>query len=162
MQDPGKPPSRWFQLLRTLLVWGLALWLGGFTFYSAAVIPILHDELGSPTDTGFVTQRVTDVLNVIGIVVVLLGCAGAVAERRWSRGRRAGTLPAILLLVASSICLAGLLVLHRVMDRALEAGSSPHFYTLHRAYLWLSVVQWAANLGLMACWSGIKEAAKSS
>ena len=53
----------------------MAFWLGGFTFYSAVVIPVLHDRLGSPLETGLVTQRVTDALNLLGVGTITLGWA---------------------------------------------------------------------------------------
>ena len=37
-----------------------AVWLGGFTFYGAVVLWVLHDEYGS-LDAGRITQRVTEV-----------------------------------------------------------------------------------------------------
>lgn len=61
------------RFLRLLAVWTLAFWLGGFTFYSAVVIPVLHDQLGSPLATGLVTRRVTDALNILGVVTIILG-----------------------------------------------------------------------------------------
>ena len=48
--------SIWLSVLRLLALWSLAIWLGGFTVYSAVVIPILHDQLGSPLETGLITQ----------------------------------------------------------------------------------------------------------
>jgi hypothetical protein len=47
----------WTTCLRLFALWSLALWIGGFMFYSAVVIPVLHDQLGSPMKTGLVTQR---------------------------------------------------------------------------------------------------------
>jgi hypothetical protein len=38
----------WTRFLQLLAIWLMAIWLGGFTFYSAVVIPVLHDQLGSP------------------------------------------------------------------------------------------------------------------
>lgn len=133
--------------LRFLCVLSLAIWVGGFTFYSAVVIPVLHDVLGS-LDTGYVTQRVTDFLNVAGVVAVLFWWAavwvewpiGSVRVRRLRLGLLAGT----------TLLLAVLIVLHRVMDARLEAGSLRGFYPLHRAYLAASTAQWFMNLGLLA------------
>jgi hypothetical protein len=137
------------------LVWSLALWLGGFTFYSAAVIPVLHDQLGSPLDTGLVTQRVTDILNALGFATVVLGWLAVAIERRCGRVLRAGSKDSVALLGAFSACLLALLGLHLVMDRRLDSGSLAGFYPLHRAYLWISVLQWLASLGLLACWADV-------
>ena len=43
-------------LMCLLSLWALAFWLGGFTFYSSVVIAVLHDQLGSPLETGLITQ----------------------------------------------------------------------------------------------------------
>jgi len=41
-------------------VWcALVVWLGGFTFYGAVVIPTAHRILGTHLDVGFITQEVT-------------------------------------------------------------------------------------------------------
>src|SRR5271170_1726820 len=63
-------------MLRLLFVVVLSIYIGGFTFYSAVVIPVLHDRLESSLETGLVTQRVTDALNLLGVVTLSLGwCA---------------------------------------------------------------------------------------
>lgn len=59
------------RLLRFLCLVALSVWVGGFTFYSAVVIPVLHESLGR-LETGFVTQRVTNHLNAAGGVAVVL------------------------------------------------------------------------------------------
>ena len=147
---------RWISVYRAFLVWTLALWLGGFTFYSAAVIPVLHDQLGSPMDAGLVTQRVTDILNYTGIVAVLLGWFAVILERKSGRVLRASSKASRVLLGTFSACLLALLGLHVVMDRRLDSGSLAGFYSLHRAYLWISVLQWLASLGLLACWADVR------
>jgi hypothetical protein len=146
----------WIPVFRSVLIWALAVWLGGFTFYSAVVIPVLHDQLGSPTETGLVTQRVTDVLNFIGFVVIVVAWIGVGLERSWARPDRWTTGLSLALLSATSVCLIALLALHRVMDRMMISDSMTGFYSLHRVYLWVSVLQWLANLGLMAAWADVR------
>ena len=58
---------RWNQLFRFVALWTLAFWMGGFTFYAGAVIPVLHDQLGGALESGLVTQRVTIDLNLLGV-----------------------------------------------------------------------------------------------
>jgi hypothetical protein len=139
----------WTRILRWLFLVALSIYIGGFTFYSAVVIPILHDRLESSLETGLVTQRVTDVLNLLGLVTLSLGwCVyglSVVSGVRSGQGSRCKIWP----LVISSISLVVLLVLHRVLDRKLETGTFSGFYPWHRAYLWASTVQWIANLGLL-------------
>jgi hypothetical protein len=139
----------WTRILRWLFLVALSIYIGGFTFYSAVVIPILHDRLESSLETGLITQRVTDMLNLLGSATLSLGwCVyglSTVYERRSDRGSSWKIWP----LVISSICLVVLLMLHRVLDRKLETSTFAGFYPYHRAYLWTSTVQWIANLGLL-------------
>ncbi len=139
----------WTGVFRWLFLVALSIYIGGFTFYSAVVIPVLHDRLESSLETGLITQRVTDVLNLLGVVTLSLAwCVyglSAVRAFRGDRGSGRKTWP----LVISSICLVVLLVLHRVLDRKLETNSFNGFYPYHRAYLWTSTVQWFANLALL-------------
>src|SRR3954471_15293662 len=55
---------------RALLVFALMFWQGGFTFYSAVVVPIGTDVLGSAAEQGWITRRVTVWLNVAGAVAL--------------------------------------------------------------------------------------------
>jgi hypothetical protein len=50
-------------VFRGLFLVALSIYIGGFTFYSAVVIPVLHDRLESSLETGLITQRVTDMRN---------------------------------------------------------------------------------------------------
>jgi hypothetical protein len=132
--------------LRSLFLVALAITIGGFTFYSAVVIPILHDRLESAFETGLVTQRVTDVLNALAGITLLLGWSvfGVAAIRRDRVGRCH-----VWTLLISTTCLITLVVLHRVMDQKLATANLSGFYPCHRAYLWTSTVQWVANLALL-------------
>lgn len=140
-------------VLRLLRLWTLAFWLGGFTFYTGVVIPILHDQLGSPLETGLVTQRATDVLNWIGVALIGVGWVATQMERaaeyswhafiRWQVGAFA------VMTVSQSV----LLILHRVLDLRLAAGKMAGFYPIHRVYVWTSTLQWAAGMILLASWA---------
>jgi hypothetical protein len=126
-----------------------SVWLGGFTFYSAAVIPALHDAMPSP-EAGRITQRVTDRLNGLGAATLILWWAAG----RWeagsgplsSRRRRAKE----GLLTATTLLLLALFLMHRIMDARLAADHLDGFYPLHRVYLIASTIQWLVNLALMA------------
>ena len=112
----------WTTSLRLLAFWSLAIWIGGFTFYSAVVIPVLHDQLGSALETGLVTQRVTDLLNLLSLVTIVLGWIRAALERpRGDRGRT-GWRGAVLLLAIITLCLVALVFLHRRLDGRLLSG----------------------------------------
>ena len=133
--------------LRFLCLSTLSVWVGGFTFYSAVVIPVLHESLGR-LETGTITQEVTNSLNAAGGVTVALWWLAAWTERSShpvpARRIRLG------LLAATTIILLVLVGLHRVMDGRLESGSLRGFYPMHRIYLIASTAQWLANLGLLA------------
>jgi hypothetical protein len=139
-------------LIPFLAVWTLAVWLGGFTFHSAVVIPALHDQLGSPLETGLVTQAVTVTLNRIGLLAVALGAAAALAEPRRRRPRYRSR-RSLVLLALTAIALASLFVLHGMLDLRLDAGQLTGFYPIHRRYLWVSTFQWLINSALLASWA---------
>jgi hypothetical protein len=145
----------WTRFLQFLFLVALSFYLGGFTFYSAVVIPILHERLESSIEAGLITQRVTDALNLLGVITLSLGwcvyCLGAARPGRGDRGRRWE----IGSLMTSSVCLVVLLMLHRVLDRKLASSTLVGFYPYHRAYLWTSTVQWLANLALLSQSAGV-------
>jgi hypothetical protein len=148
------PMSLWTKLLGLLAIWLLATWLGGFTFYSAAVIPVLHDQLGSSLEAGLVTQQVTNTLNLLGAATVGVGGVMVLFEHSDGRNARFRSKAGTGLLAATALCLAVLVVLHRMLDRRLELAEMTHFYPLHRAYLWVSTIQWLTNSALLAGWAG--------
>ena len=59
---------------RFLVLAALGYWQGGFTFYSAVVVRVGEEVLGSSREQGFVTRRVTNYLNAAGLVALPL-CA---------------------------------------------------------------------------------------
>ncbi len=140
-------------LLRLLSLWALAFWLGGFTFYSSVVIPVLHDQLGSPLETGLITKRVTDSLNLLGVATIVLGWLTILCQPATQKSGRHRRSWSTLLLAVTTVCLVLLMALHRVLDQRLDAGLMHGFYNLHRLYLWVSMVQWVANLALLTCWA---------
>ncbi len=144
----------WTTCLRLLAFWSLAIWIGGFTFYCAVVIPVLHDQLGSALETGLVTQHVTDLLNLLSLVTIVLGWIRTALEQpRGDRGRT-GWRGAVLSLAIITLCLVALVFLHRRLDGRLLSGTMAGFYPLHRAYLWISTLQWLASVVLLSLWAG--------
>lgn len=133
-------------LLRSACSLGMALWLGGFTFYSAFVVPIAQDELGS-FGSGLITQRVTNVLNLAGLIALVPWWIAVWLDRARP--------PALLrrlnwtLLATTTLGLAWLAILHRIMDRTLETAEHAGFRAQHRIYLYVSTIMWIANIGLV-------------
>ena len=55
---------------RALFLLVYALFWGGLTFYTGFVVRISHDVLNDPFDGGLITQRVTVVLQILGVIMV--------------------------------------------------------------------------------------------
>jgi hypothetical protein len=139
---------------RFLVASALGLWLGGFTFYSAVVIHVGTDVLGDHRQVGFITQRVSNCLNLIGAIALVLMLWNMAAmwatAARWKRAALGATW------VFMTVSLAALVVLHRSLDGVLDAGSQEitsydEFLWLHRAYLAVSTAQWGAGLLHVYC-----------
>lgn len=132
-------------LFRIFLILAFAVWFGGFTFYTAVVVPIGTDVLGSARTQGFVTQQVTNVLNIIGCVSVLLMLVDLFLN--WKpRTPKVNLLLAIVLGVIV-VLLGVLFVVHPILDSMLEpehehVNDDARFYEMHRIYLWASTIQW--------------------
>ena len=141
-------------LRRFLVIAAISFWLGGFTFYASVAVPIGADVLGSHRIQGFITQQVTNWLNVAGACALpILFWNAIVSSRGQSRLLR---FIAIATLIAMSLIEIELLILHPVLDRLLV--SSPHrailnddrFDFLHRVYLFSTTAQWF--IGLLHVW----------
>ncbi len=124
-----------------------ALWMGGFTFYTLIVIPTGGKVLGSERDVGFITQQVTNWLNWIGLLALLILGWNARAE-----GRGAAKFFLALAWLAMALTEVGLFVLHRVIDNLLDIGAHKihgpldHFFVWHRSYMAVASLQWLAAL----------------
>lgn len=143
---------------RLALIALLMFWLGGFTFYTAIVVPLGTEVLGSSVEQGFITREVTRSLNGWGVIA-----AAAWGLELWKLRtiERSCRLRWTLWLFVAA-CLAGLFVVHPVLDGMMDhANRAVHavrrFRRFHRVYLWLSTVQWFAAVWLLertlAAWS---------
>ena len=134
--------------LRWVALITLSTWFGGFTFYSAVVIPVLDDVMGRVETGSLVTREVTATLNLIGVATLAAWWVLLASERNlggpWARRGRVG-----LVLVDTAVMVL-LFLMHAELDRRLDAGLMTGFYPLHELYLIASTVQWAANIGLVA------------
>lgn len=136
-------------LRRFVVLLLFATWFGGFTFFSAVVIPAGTRTLGSHEQMGFITQTVTTWLNGLGVAalcVLLWNCVAAWPDDRpllgWGLGGSWVVMVAVqVALFATHATLDQMLdtVNHRVHDRA-------HFRAMHALYVNLSQVQWGAAL----------------
>ncbi len=155
-------------LRRLLVLLSLLFWQGGFTFYSAVVVPIGSDILGSHEEQGWITRSVTNYLNIAGGVTLALW-AWDIARTRdsatWRRRLR------WLLWTAAVVALALLVYLHPQLDDYLDLEarritSRSDFRFLHVCYLNTSTAQWVSSLLLaaltLAAWRSEDRAPKES
>jgi hypothetical protein len=141
-------PVRVFALLlRFVTVLALAVWFGGFTFYSTAVIATSQEVLHSQLRAGLITQQVTNWLNWISLPALAICAGNLIVQRKDPRRFWVWTLGAAL---------AGMVVLqislfpaHWVLDSRIvghEVADDGGFFRLHRIYLMLATGQWCATL----------------
>ena len=120
------------------------IWWGGLTVYAGIVVPIGTRVFGT-TDQGFVTQQVTNRLNLLATVALVLSTRFVFCgRRRWLTG--------IWVVVAAT--LIALVAVHWRLDAMLDAETlsvvdDDRFYAIHRVYLWLTTAQWVAGLLLL-------------
>jgi hypothetical protein len=135
-------------LRRFLVLTALMFWQGGFLFYAAVVVPTGQSVLGSHLEQGMITRQVTIYLNLAGCIsLFILGWDIRVA-RDASRTRRLGRWASWF---AMAVLLVALLWLHGRLDslidlEAHELREPRAFRAGHRAYLWLSTLQWVAGV----------------
>jgi hypothetical protein len=134
-------------LRRYLVLAALFFWQGGFTFYSSVVVPAGQQVYGHRRQ-GFITQKVTEYMNLTGAIALAVLVWELVASRdpapwrRWGRWLCwAGMVVALLWLYWLHGQLDELLVRKGLIIRDEEA-----FRPQHRLYLWISTVQWAFAL----------------
>jgi len=129
---------------RVLALVAFAFWQGGFTFYTAVVVPTGTEVLGSAAAQGFITRRVTGYINIAGAAALVFLTWDAMATRSARRIR----LVMCLLLAAGVVAL---MLLHPRLDAMLDAERErvldrSAFRPIHRVYLWVSTAQWFAGV----------------
>ncbi len=144
---------------RTLLIASFAIWFGGFGFYAAIVVPAGTEVLGSSHAQGMITRKVTESMNVFCAIAVAMMLIESVVAWRRSRISDRAILSGLALGILA--LLIALFVLHPIMNQMIDSKTEvihdrKQFYSLHRSYLWLSTVQWAAGWIwlsiLIKCW----------
>lgn len=137
---------------RLLAILAFAFWFGGLTFYALVVIPTAHGVLKSHLRVGFITQQVTHWINGAATVALFLLLWEMIAT--WGNRARRVRLATLLLMALAQVAL---FVLHPVLDRFLDPqtrdiANPDQFYGLHRVYLIVTTVQWAAALVHLGAW----------
>lgn len=134
------------QLSRFILLSLVSVWMGGFTFYAAVVVPVGTRVLDSAMLQGMVTREVTHWLNLLGVAAV----TGILVNAMTTKGaERKPSIALSLSLVATLVILCGL---HYRMDQMLDIQNrivleQELFYRWHQFYLWTSILQWALTGG---------------
>jgi len=155
----GLQKPDFFDLCRRVAVIAIfSLWMGGFTFYAAIVIPTANEVLGSHREVGFITQRVTDWLNVIAIVALLILSGNLLILRR-KFSILGKSLPITLGVMIVSQC--ALFFAHPILDRLIQTESQSidlhaQFYGWHRFYLLTAAVQWITSILYVCSWIKIE------
>jgi hypothetical protein len=137
---------------RFVLILCMAFWQGGFMFYGGVVVPVGASVLGSEVEQGFITQSVTNYLNVAAAVCLSVWGLMLALDRPRSRrlARAAWALWSLIVVI-----LGAQIGLHIPMDHYLDAPNRAvldevKFLRLHEAYLTLSTIQWLMCLALLA------------
>jgi hypothetical protein len=127
-------------------------WLGGLTFYSLVVIRAAHQIVGSHAKVGFITQKATMALNLIGAGALLLMLWNAIASWRGSGSWIRKGLAASWVVAAAAH--AWVFLLHARLDamldfqaRQVQEGLS--FRGPHEAYLIATSIEWGASLAYL-------------
>lgn len=139
-------------LRRFSLLLALTFWQGGFMFYGAVVVPVGSEVLGSHQMQGWVTRSVSVYLNLAGLAAVavwawdMAATSDPSSSRRWLRW---GLWTILLLTLGMQFWL------HRSLDELLDLETfriidRSQFRVLHRWYLNISTLQWAASMMLAA------------
>jgi hypothetical protein len=135
--------------LRFATVFSLAVWFGGFTFYSTAVISTSQKVLHSQLRAGLITQQVTNWLNWISLPALMICGANWLVSRRDENAPRFWVLALGLSLAAMVAIQAALFPMHWILDGRIvnrEIADEGKFYGLHRIYLMLSTAQWCGTI----------------
>ena len=137
--------SRGFEVFRRVVFVGaVALWIGGFGFYAGIVVPTGGKVLHSHLKQGFITQQVTNWINLIALFALTVFLWNLIAMR--GQGRWALRL-AVISWMGMALIQIALFPLHVIMDRGIDGTNrrlfdAPHFDSLHDIYVSLATAQW--------------------
>jgi hypothetical protein len=139
---------------RFLLTLAFACWFGGFTFYALVVIPTAHHVLGNNRDVGFITQEVTNWLNWVGVLWLIIALWNAVVAKRTRSSILKRLLKSTWIIMV--VTQAGLFATHPFMDQLLDGGTRAianftRFEHLHDLYETIITIQWLASLVYLWC-----------
>ena len=135
--------NKWHLVRQWLVLQAVVVWQGGFFFYSAVVVPSGTDQIGA-LGQGIITRHVTEWMNLIGILALLL-----MGWDQWATGRSRLRWVCWGIMTAN---LAAMFLLHPAMSRQVDGVTDEGvadfdtFYLLHRWYLAAATVVWGGGL----------------
>ena len=135
----------------TFLVWfALLWWQGGFMFYSAIVVHIATDVLGSAFEQGKITARVMLWLNGLGTLFLFIMLADLLLWR-WVGGRVRGQWATFAVI---AVCQIALWKLREDMVDVVDLSADTirdrkAFHEMHEWYMRLTTCQWVSSLVYM-------------
>ena len=141
---PAWNPTLLRDLVRLATFWALAIWQGGFVFYSGFVLKIGSREIKSDLEQGFITRRVTLELEQLGWIALIVWAVSLWGTRF---PRRSLMLTAVVLWCAILALHLGLHFQWHAIDRVLDVSSRAvrdpaAFHTAHRVFVWAASLQW--------------------
>ena len=139
-------------LCRIMLLLVFSVFWGGLTFYTGFVVRISHDVLADPMDGGFITQRVTRLLQYLGVATVILMAVNNLQIQKQLTGYRRSLLILTGILAGS---LFGLFLVHSSLDAVIDVANveildRDRFDQGHRYYNQLTTIEWLASLAYLA------------
>jgi len=137
-----------------VVIAAIAFWLGGFTFYAGVAVPMGVEVLGGHRAIGFVTERVTNWLNVAGVAALTIFAGNTLLS--WRTSGKAVRWTLLITLALMVLIEVELIVLHPMMDRLMvfqprrDIIDEDKFELLHHVYLISTTVQWF--MGMIHVW----------
>ena len=138
-----------------LVVLAIALWLGGFTFYAAVVVPTGAEVLGGSVEQGFVTRARHAAFELRSRSPRCWFCCGMSSPSAASCWPPPGW--------AMLLAQLALFAFHRRLDAMLDPAThdiADDFHFLHEVYLWIAAIQW--GLGLAHVWCVLAGSAQAT
>lgn len=120
----------------------LSIWWGAFTFYAGVVIPVGMRVLGSHTEMGFITQKVTIYFNIFSLLIFLF-YAYCLKNEEVTKIKLIEEIISISLIGFQLL----LFLLHNYQTELLNfekftISNHDNFYLLHRIYLIVETLIW--------------------
>lgn len=131
----------WLEIAAAL---ALALTLGGMTFFSAVIAPLVFIKLPGETAAGFIRQLFPWYYLVMGLTAAVASLLLLAVGAGWSLG--------IVVIVTLGFAFARQVLMptinrHRDAEMAGDSDAAVKFARLHRFSVWLNGAQWLGVIG---------------